>query len=40
MVEMKGGIGTLGLNGFLATLLTWTTEEIYAARDDTAFTTA
>lgn len=31
MIEIKGGYATLGLNGFLAQLITWCREELYSA---------
>lgn len=37
MIEMKGGPSTLGLDGFLAELITWCREEVYAAMEDESF---
>ncbi|KAL2284729.1 hypothetical protein FJTKL_08809 [Diaporthe vaccinii] len=37
MIEMKGGFETLGLDGFLAELITWFREELYAAMKDKSF---
>lgn len=37
MIEMKGGFETLGLDGFLAELITWFREELHAAMKDKSF---
>lgn len=37
MIEIKGGFETLGLDGFLAELITWCREEVYAAMGDESF---
>lgn len=37
MVGMKGGFETLGLDGFLAELITWFREELQAAMKDNSF---
>lgn len=37
MIEMKGGVETLGLDGFLGQLVSWCREEIYAASNDESF---
>lgn len=37
MIEMKGGVETLGLDGFLHQLVSWCREEIYAASNDESF---
>lgn len=37
MIEIKGGFETLGLDGFLAELITWCREELYAAMEDESF---
>lgn len=37
MIGMKGGPETLGLDGFLAELITWCREELYAAMKDKSF---
>ena len=37
MIEVKGGLETLGLDGFLAQLVNWCREEIYAAMNDESF---
>lgn len=37
MIEAKGGPESLGLDGFLAVLITWCREEFYAALKDKSF---
>lgn len=37
MISVKGGPETLGLDGFLAELITWCREELYAAMKDESF---
>lgn len=37
MIELKGGYGTLGLDGFLAQLIIWFREELYAAMNDKSY---
>lgn len=37
MIDVKGGPETLGLDGFLAELITWCREELYAAMKDESY---
>lgn len=37
MIGIKGAFETLGLDGFLAELITWFREELYAAMKDKSF---
>lgn len=37
MISVKGGLAALGLDGFLAELVTWCREELHAAMKDESF---